>query len=553
MRARLFQLMTVTALGAQAAAGAGRAGGNMMQDVDLNGTWQVLERPLTLIGESGLGEVKGVKDGWIPAQVPGEIHLDLISAGKMAEPSVGLNALADRWPETKSWWYRTSFNVDAGFLSLERQDLVFDGLDLYAQVFVNGKLVGKAADAFVPQTFDLRRLIHAGKNDLVVRMTVGSELSPDDSPPGQGQTPHKPAFGEIPNPAKPGDPYSHRNWYGRKWLRKPQASYGWDWQEALPNIGIWRGVHLRGRTYAVLNDIRLDTLEQKGRVSLELAAVVENLHPWSERACALELEIKPPADGKSIVRRYPLDAVPGRIPVRDVIAVPDPQMWWPNGMGDQPLYRVSAKVVDAKGAVCDTRSFKIGLRTLEIDRTHLAEGSRFCVKVNGRDVFCRGGNLGPHDIILARLSDAKYEKIVSEAQNAHMTMFRINGVSIFEGQAFYDACDRAGILIIHDFPFTCATYPDFDAHFREVVRDETDAAVRSLRHHPSIVLWCGNNECAWFFDGWNPVAIPAAEVRRQLDVMNHDRPAGLRPLTAHLRLFAQPPLTVTSYRSTDKA
>ena len=502
MRARLIPFLTLAILAAQAVGAGAREGAESMRDVNLNGTWQVREEPLTLIGVQGLEDVQKEQGGWIPAQVPGEIHLDLVKAGRIAEPSVGTNALADRWPEIKSWWYKTTFDVDENFLTLERQDLVFDGLDLYAQVFVNGKPAGEAADAFVPQTFDVRRLIHAGKNDLVVRMTVGTELSLDDSPPGQGQTPHKPVFGEIPNPAKPGDTYGHRNWYGRKWLRKPQASYGWDWQEAVPNIGIWRSVHLRGRTYAVLNDIRLDTVEQKGRVSLELEAVVENLHPWSERPCALELAIQPPDGAPAVVRKYPLDAVPGRIPVRDLIDMPNPKLWWPNGMGEQPLYEVSAKVVDAKGVVCDSRRFHIGLRTLEIDRRHMDGGSRFCVKVNGRDVYCRGGNLGPHDVILARLTDAKYEALVSEAKNAHMTMFRINGVSIFEGQAFYDACDRAGILIFHDFPFACATYPDFDAHFREVVRDETDAAVRSLRHHPSIAIWSGSNECVWGLCDW---------------------------------------------------
>ncbi len=148
----------------------------------------------------------------------------------------------------------------------ERQQLVFDGLDLYAQVFVNGKLAGEAADAFVPAVFDVSRILKAGENELVVRLTAGSELSPDDSPPGQGQTPHKPAFGEIPNPIRDGDLYGHRNWYGRKWLRKPQAEYGWDWQDSLPNIGIWRGVRLEGRSYAVLDDLRLDTLLKDDRV-----------------------------------------------------------------------------------------------------------------------------------------------------------------------------------------------------------------------------------------------------------------------------------------------
>ena len=473
-----------------------------MNTKDLRGTWKVRPDALTCIGAKGLEQVRKAKDGWIAAEVPGEIHLDLIRTGQMAEPTVGANMPKCRWPETKSWWYRTTFRLDGDFLRHERQQLVFDGLDLYAQVFVNGRLAGEATDAFVPAVFDVKRLLRAAENELVVRMTAGSELSPDDSPPGQGQAVHKPKFGEIPNPIREGDFYGHRNWYGRKWLRKPQAEYGWDWQDSLPNIGIWRGVRLEGRSYAVLYDLRLDTLLTDGRPSLEMEAVVENLHPWSERACVLSLSIRPPDGGSAIERRYPIDAVPGRIPVRAVIEVPHAKLWWPNGMGEQPLYQVTATVLDASGAVCDRRQFNIGLRTIDIDRKHLKEGSRFCVRVNGRDVFCRGANLGPHDVIFARISDAKYEKLVSEAKNANMTMFRINGVSIFEAPAFYDACDRAGILIFHDFPFTCTTYPDEDAGFREAVRVETETAIRLLRHHPSIAIWSGSNECILGLSDW---------------------------------------------------
>ena len=206
---------------------------------------------------------------------------------------------------------------------------------------------------------------------------------------------------------------------------------------------------------------------------------VENLHPWSERACVLELKITPPDGGAAIERRYPLDAFPGRTPIRDVIEVPNPKLWWPNGMGEQPLYRVSAQVVDQAGTVYDRRQFSIGLRTIEIDRTHVPEGSRFCVRVNGQDVFCHGGNLGPQDAILARITDAKYEKLVAEAKNANVNMFRINGCSIYEGPAFYDACDRAGILIFHDFMLTDTTYPN-DDKFNAAVVAETESVVRHV-------------------------------------------------------------------------
>jgi beta-mannosidase len=471
--------------------------------ISLDGIWQVRPEALDCIGVAGLAKAAATSGtsvatppaddvGWIPAQVPGEIHLDLMRAGRMADPSFGANMPNCRWPETKSWWYRTNFAVGADFLPHERQELVFDGLDLYAQVFLNGALVGESADAFVPVRFDVGPFLRVGRNELVVRMTAGSELSHDPAAAG----------GSIPNPGR-------RGWDGRRDLRKPQFSYGWDWVDALPNIGIWRSVHLEGRRHAVIHDLRVDTIREEGRVALELDASVENLDRRGGRACVLELEITPPGSTPlvhhspilkaPILRNYAIDLPPGLQPVRDRIEIPDAQLWWPNGMGGQPLYRVSARVTNGLGATFDRRDFSIGLRTVELDRSRQAKGSRFCFRVNGRDVFCRGGNIGPQDAILARITDDKYRQLVAEARAANMNMIRINGCSIYEGAAFYDACDRAGILVWHDFMLTDTTYPEKDPAFVAAVRSETESIVKLLRHHPSIALWSGNNENTWLF------------------------------------------------------
>jgi beta-mannosidase len=451
-------------------------------DLNLNGAWQVHEEPFDCIGEAGLSRVQQEQDGWLASQVPGEIHLDLIRAGKMPEPTVGTNMPRCRWPETKSWWYRTSFELPENRIDYERQRLVFDGIDLYGQVFLNGKLIGEAADAFVPAPFDAKPFLRAGINELVVRVTAGSELSHDPAAAG----------GKIPNPRR-------RNWEsGRVWLRKPAFTYGWDWVDALPNIGIWRGVRLECRRHVVFQDLRLDTVRQGDRVLVEMEAVLENLHARSERACAFELELRPPDAGAPITRHYAIDGMPGRSPVRDLIEIPDAKLWWPNTMGDQLLYGVVARILDGSGTECDRREFSIGLRTIELDRSRLPEGSRFCFRVNGKDVFCRGGNIGPQDPILARVSDAKYRALAAEAKNAHMNMIRINGCSIFEQPAFYDACDRAGILIFHDFMMTERVYPENDAPFVAAVRAEIAAILPLLRSHPCIALWSGNNEANWF-------------------------------------------------------
>lgn len=460
-----------------------------MMYIILNGDWMVRQEEIDCIGENGYAKIKGAKEGWMTAKVPGEIHLDLMREGKMPEVSSGRNMPQCRWPESKSWWYRTSFTIDEDFLDNELQQLVFEGLDLYAQVFVNGKLVGESRNALIPIIFDVKGYLKTGNNELIVRLTCGNELVDSDA-----------AKHNIISPLLDRDNYRHRMWAGRKWLRKPQFSYGWDWVDVLPNIGIWRDVRLEGYSYAMIRDIRIDTLLEGKRVAVELEAVLENLHPWSERSCSFELEIYSPENELIVKRVYQRDILPGILEVNDMIEIPDARLWWPNGMGEQPLYRIVAKVFDKEGKECHAKEFLTGLRTIEIDQSPLVEGKRFCIRVNGQDVFCRGANIGPHDAILARITDDKYKRLVSEAQNANMNMIRINGCSIYESKTFYDACDRAGILVWQDFMFTCTDYPE-DNEFLNMARVEAEAVIRLLRHHPSIALWCGNNEINMIFGG----------------------------------------------------
>jgi beta-mannosidase len=249
----------------------------------------------------------------------------------------------------------------------------------------------------------------------------------------------------------------------------------------------------------------MDTIRKGRRVFLETEAVVENLHPWAEQAGVLEIRIAPPGKGrKAILRRYALALPVGRSAVRDLVEIPDPQLWWPNGMGPQPLYHVTARVLDGRTR-CDGREMQVGLRTIRIDRAALADGSRFCFRVNGEKVFCKGADWGPADALLPRVSREKYARLVAEAKGAHFNMFRVNGVGNYEPAAFYDACDRAGILVWQDFNFSCTTYPDHLADFRNGVREEAEQVIAALRHHPCVALWCGANENIWGFEGWwNP-------------------------------------------------
>jgi beta-mannosidase len=463
--------------------------------LSLNGDWTVT--PLPLDARYPLYVATSAER--IPAKVPGEIHLDLMRAGRMEDPDVGDNARTRcRWPESNSWWYVREFVVPSDFLRQDRQMLIFDGIDLCSQIFLNGVQVGATKDAMSSFAFDVRGQLREGTNQLVVRVTSGTELFA----PGTWE-------------AKPsGGLYDLRNTPQRQTVRKPPYIYGWDWCDPLPNIGLWRGVRLEGHDKVALRQVRLDTVIADKAVSLEGEVTLDNLNLWVQRNCVLELQVDPP-EGKPIVQRREINLEIGHSAVQCRIAIPHPQLWWPNGMGGQPLYRLTARVFCGKQET-DRRVQTIGLRTIELDRSRVAHGNRFCFKVNGWDVFSRGGNWAPPDLISARIEPARYEELVADAKEAHFTMFRVNGAGTYPGDAFFDACDRAGVLVWQDFTFGCSTYPD-SPEFMALVQQETETLVDRLHWHPSLALWCGNNECLY----------PAS-----LSVANHssraDQSAGLR-------------------------
>jgi beta-mannosidase len=484
--ARIALRLVVVVLGV--AAGNGRAAEavpppSAPQTIDLNGSWSVRNLPLALQGEDGYQRYAASAEPTLAARVPGEVHDDLIRASRMPDPDISDNARTQcRWPEKFSWWYRREFSVPADFRRHLEQKLVLAGIDLSGQVFVNGKLVGSTKDAFTTYEFDVGGLLRDGANELVVRVTSGTELVP----PGNTGT----MFRDI---------YSIRNFEQRRLLRKPAYAYGWDWCDPLPNIGIIGGVRLEGRSQVVIRDLRMDTVIDGDKVSLEGTATLQNLHPTKEIPAVLELSLDPP-QGDTIRKRFPFSGQLGRSTLRCRLEVPDPQLWWPNGMGGQPLYKLTARVV-CDGRETDRSEQMIGLRTIELDRSALAKGSRFAFRVNGQTMFSKGGNWAPADLIPARVSKERYRALVAEAKNANFNMFRVNGVGLYESDAFYDACDRAGILVWQDFTLSFAVFPDDDPAFVASVRAEAESQVTRLRHHASLAMWCGNNECLWLLVG----------------------------------------------------
>jgi beta-mannosidase len=492
----------------------GLPGKQIHQGADLNGTWAAAALPLEVEGSEGYARCVRHSTERFAVEVPGEIHLDLMRAGRLPDPNVSDNARTHcRWPEQRSWWYSTQFNVPAGYRAHTRQRLIFEGIDLYGQVFVNSKLAGTSENALCPLELNVKDLLRDGPNELVVRVTSGLERVPPPTREFEFEN-HDPI-------------YAVRDLnYPYRYLRKADySSYGTDHCDPLPNVGLWGGVRLEGRSKVVIEHVRLDTVIRTQEVSLEGELVLENLHPWSEIPCCLELRLDPP-QGDPLFWRGSLGAQTGRFSVPVRLVVPHAQLWWPNGMGEQPLYGLTVRVLCGEEET-DRQMQTIGLRTLELDRSSLPEGSRFGFTVNGQHVFCKGGNWATPDLIAARIKPERYAKLIAEAKNAHFTMFRVNGEGLYGTDEFFAGCDRAGILVWQDFPFSDALYPDRDSRFIELVRGEAESAVKRLRHHPSLALWCGNSECQLSLTVLPKISSKQAEAWR-LDANAPEKIGGIR-------------------------
>ena len=449
----------------------------------LNGTWRVARLPLDAEGQPGLEQFRRGGAKTIDATVPGEIHLDLMRSGEMEDPSISSNSRKDRWPERYSWWYHSTFKPPSGVTDQDLQELVFDGLDYSAEVFLNGKMVGSSKNALVPTRLNVTGSLKPGENDLVVRLTSGYEL-----------------VNEVdPDVSKLGLYATRENMPARSKLRKPPYTSGWDWCDTLPNIGIWRSVRLEGRSRAALSQVRLDTVVAGGKVSLAGDVTIANLRVWIKTPSTLRLELAGPSGPPVVVtQNLVLGIGTNHIPCR--LVVPNPRLWWPNGMGDQPLYKLTA-ALSSDGVVSDTMTQTLGLRTIQLDQSPRKVGSNFRFIVNGREVFCKGGNWAPADQIPARMTKARYEHFVQAAKEAHFNMLRVNGVGYYEDNAFFEACDRAGILLWQEFAYSCSTYDDASPEFMSEARREAAAFVTRIAHHPSLAMWCGCNECLWMYAG----------------------------------------------------
>ncbi len=424
------------------------------------------------------------------AVVPGVVHTDLLRHGLIDDPYIALNERKVQWVDKEDWVYETHFNADADILGSGHVDLCFDGLDTYADVYLNDTLVIKADNMFRRWQADVKRLLTTGDN--VLRVYFHSPIKVDM--PKWERHPH---LYDAAN-----DQSENGGILDRKlsvFARKAGYHYGWDWGPRLVTSGIWRDVYLKGWSTARITDVHLRQREVSTRKA-QLTDVVE-----VETDKALDhavITVTDEGTGRIVAtKKCRLQKGKNTIPVD--FTIHQPRLWWCNGLGKPELYTFVTKVAVGNKPMAQQRN-RIGLRSVRLVMDPDADGKRqFYFVLNGVPVFAKGTNYIPQDNFLTEVTAERYRQTLRDAVDANMNMIRVWGGGIYENDLFYDLCDEMGLMVWQDFMFACSTYPAEGA-WLESVRQEAEDNMRRLRNHPSIVIWCGGNECmdAWYNWGW---------------------------------------------------
>jgi beta-mannosidase len=430
------------------------------------------------------------KGAWLAASVPGSVHTDLLAAGLVEDPFYRDNERKLQWVGQTDWEYRTTFDAPASLLKRRHVELVFEGLDTYADVFVNGRRVLSADNMFRTWRVDARAALKPGANTLLVHFRS----------PIKEVLPRMKALGyELPAANDQGEKTSPHT-------RKAPYHYGWDWGPRFVTSGVWRPVTLEAWDDARLSDLHV----VQNRLGVDSARLTAEVEVVSAGGADALLVVEDPSDGRVSARQaVKLTAGTNRFALK--LTVPKPRLWWPAGMGPQKLYTLRARLFAGGdgGRPSDELSARVGLRTIELRQRPDAAGKSFTFVVNGVPVFGKGANWVPADSFPARVTRGRYRKLLESARDANMNMLRVWGGGYYEADDFYELCDELGLLVWQDFMFACSMYPG-DERFLESVRAEAADNVRRLRNHASVALWCGNNEVetAWHHWGWKQ-SLPA--------------------------------------------
>ncbi len=448
--------------------------------VSLDGKWQLINKGKCIS---------------IPTNVPGSVFETLIEHELIEDPFYGLNEHDSNWVYESDWQYEIQFDVKPSFLEYNQINLRFNGIDTFADVFLNDELLGSTENMFIIYEFDVKRRLKKVGNKLIVKLKSPTSIA-------RQQIKKNIINLNTGYAAIPGVPY----------LRKAQFSFGWDWGPKLPDIGIWKSVEILGYDDLRINSVysftsikynknpkeikhpeEILSISPISAILLIKIEIESHLKDLSNQNYELKVELKSPI-GELITKKIPINKIEETLEFK----LEKPLLWWTHDLGKPNLYVIKISILKAK--IIDKIKQKIGLRDIQLIVNKDKWGKSFYFLLNGIPLFAKGANWIPIDCFIPRGKKlGLYEMNLKFAKDANMNMIRVWGGGIYEDDYFYDLCDNLGLLVWQDFPFACSIYPYYE-EFIDNVKKEAIQNIKRLRHHPSLALWCGNNEIEWL---WN--------------------------------------------------
>lgn len=425
--------------------------------VELNGTWE-----MNAVSEEDCTKV----------EIPGSVMSGLMAAGKIEDPFYRMNEYEANELFYKDFEFKKEFTAEDLFLENGRIELVCEGLDTLSEIYINSVLLAKTDNMHRTYVFDCKKLLKQGVNEIkIIFRSVHKYRTEYQDEQGKEIT-------YVPCGCMRGNQY----------LRKAHCMFGWDWGAGIPDAGIWRDIYFLGYSEAKLTGARIRQNHENGRVSLCVEPEIEFL---SEEAQTVQAVLTAP-DGQRFAQEMLCEKGKDHT-IR--IDVENPMLWWPNGMGEQPLYRLSLSMKDQE------KSYTIGLRTLTVSQDKDEWGNEFCFKVNGVRIFAMGADYIPEDTVYSHITPQRIRYLLKSCKRAHFNTIRIWGGGYYPSDEFYEICDEYGLIVWQDFMFACNVY-DVNDHFAENIAAEVRDNARRIRHHACLGLWCGNNEIESGWDHW---------------------------------------------------
>lgn len=421
---------------------------------------------------------------WMEAKVPGVVHTDLMAAGVIGEPFASTVEPTLQWIEHKEWLYQTNFVLDEKFFEKQNKELVFKGLDTYARVYLNDSLVLIADNMFIEWRIDVDSIARLGDNHLLIKFLPAYEQGLKAAAKYNINFPADNDKGEVKTSV---------------FTRKAPYHFGWDWGPRYVTCGVWRPVSIESWGTARLDNVQFIQKSQSDAVAQFDANITVQSSVAQEEVSLVVCDSVGNVYANQIVE---LSAGENRFSLP--FSIENPKLWWPHGTGEPNLYPTRVIVSN----VCydkkyDSYAANIGVRTIKLIQQpdSVGQGVSFYFEVNGEPIFAKGANYIPQDVFLPRVTEEKYAEFIDVCTKSNYNMIRVWGGGIYEEDVFFDLCDRNGLMVWQDFTFGCSLYP-WDSTFLASVEKEAVSNIRRLRNHPSLAIWCGNNEITELWHHW---------------------------------------------------